>query len=861
METGANNIFIIVTGDEEPLCEPTHSDSTTMPTIVEDGVITIAHNQLPSIQGGSLTERYHVSKDIYDALQNETADKDNKFITLAEVEQSSIIDDNTISDETTWSSEKIDELISENAGLADHIADKDNPHEVTALQVGAYTKEETDNLILPVATQQQTYNNMRVAAWGDSMIRGVGSLGDINTDRFTVYFNQLSGMQVYNGGIAGETSLQVKTRMQANPDKLGWKTIIWAGRNDVTLNVNPSVTKANLDEMVAMIPHDNFLVIGILYKQSEIIGNANRAIVDDLNAYMASMYPDNFYNPNPILINSYNPNIPQDVLDYNNGVFPSSLGNGDGTHLLSAGQLILARALWNEKKESLSIDQYITSPETIAFALTKPTAIGEAEPNTGKFTKLTVEDLQLSKTADSNFFLSAIRQSGSFIIPSGQLYNYASSIINDSTRESGSGSLYNVGMVIDVTNGSSSQSNIALWARAGGVHIGPLTSGFQYMLGVGGISRFGVAGSVNGDMLVSNKITLNQGTSGQALMEIKATGSGGTSSLEIGNTATGGITWRFRVGGNTSGGTAGSGINEGNLSLYEATANKIALHIAKTSTNIGIHGQTAATAYLHFPASLAAAGNAPIKFTPGPLLTSQEVGAFEANDLRLYYTPAGTRETIAYLSDIVSVAPVTSTVNGLMLATDKVKLDTVATGATANSTDAQLRTRGTHTGTQSGATIAQDANYRFTTDTEKAAWNAKQSAMSIPTDVEMQTGTENTKYITPLRNSSWWTWAKTQAQTFLGSITFGLLAGTTTRIVQVDPTGTLEAVHEVIERKVSDVDITTVVTEAVYNSGNNFTAIILPPSGKIMYEGQIYYNGVYRYEAVADNLVSRLTLS
>lgn len=49
--------------------------------------------------------------------------------------------------------------------------------------------------------------------------------------------------------------------------------------------------------------------------------------------------------------------------------------------------------------------------------------------------------------------------------------------------------------------------------------------------------------------------------------------------------------------------------------------------------------------------------------------------------------------------------PVTTTTNGLMLATDKVKLDGIAAGATLNASDASLRDRSTHTGTQSQSSI------------------------------------------------------------------------------------------------------------------------------------------------------------
>lgn len=47
----------------------------------------------------------------------------------------------------------------------------------------------------------------------------------------------------------------------------------------------------------------------------------------------------------------------------------------------------------------------------------------------------------------------------------------------------------------------------------------------------------------------------------------------------------------------------------------------------------------------------------------------------------------------------------TTSVNGLMSSTDKTKLNGVATGATANATDASLRDRATHTGSQAISTV------------------------------------------------------------------------------------------------------------------------------------------------------------
>lgn len=51
----------------------------------------------------------------------------------------------------------------------------------------------------------------------------------------------------------------------------------------------------------------------------------------------------------------------------------------------------------------------------------------------------------------------------------------------------------------------------------------------------------------------------------------------------------------------------------------------------------------------------------------------------------------------------------TTGVNGLMSSTDKSKLDAVASGATANDTDANLKARANHTGTQPVATISGNA--------------------------------------------------------------------------------------------------------------------------------------------------------
>lgn len=66
--------------------------------------------------------------------------------------------------------------------------------------------------------------------------------------------------------------------------------------------------------------------------------------------------------------------------------------------------------------------------------------------------------------------------------------------------------------------------------------------------------------------------------------------------------------------------------------------------------------------------------------------------------------------TVAHNSDGTidpsTIDQATDASDGVMSATDKIKLDGIASGATANATDAQLRDRSTHTGTQAASTIS-----------------------------------------------------------------------------------------------------------------------------------------------------------
>lgn len=85
---------------------------------------------------------------------------------------------------------------------------------------------------------------------------------------------------------------------------------------------------------------------------------------------------------------------------------------------------------------------------------------------------------------------------------------------------------------------------------------------------------------------------------------------------------------------------------------------------------------------------------------------------------------------LEFHEDVPTVPTATTSVAGLMSSTDKTKLDGVATGATANDTDANLKNRANHTGTQAQSTITN-----LTTDLGLKAPLASPAFTGTPTGI------------------------------------------------------------------------------------------------------------------------------
>jgi lysophospholipase L1-like esterase len=241
----------------------------------------------------------------------------------------------------------------------------------------------------PFSIPPSSYN---IAAWGDSL-----TYGDEDGTGVTypgVLSLDLNGRPVFNAGVSGQTSTQIAARETASTGTLNWTTIIWAGRNDFA-TLTPCTT--DISNMVAALgTNTNYVVLSVLNAQGEGIGTTAYTEIANLNASLSnSWYPSGHYlDVRHALVTNYNPNLPQDVIDFNDDIPPNSLAYAGQVHLNAAGYTLLAG--WVAKFITNNLDPHpvVTNLLTTAFwqqMLASPFAIGGISPSAGTFTELTIE--------------------------------------------------------------------------------------------------------------------------------------------------------------------------------------------------------------------------------------------------------------------------------------------------------------------------------------------------------------------------------------------------------------------------------------------------------------------------------------
>ncbi|MDB5254760.1 MAG: hypothetical protein JWL92_136 [Candidatus Nomurabacteria bacterium] len=186
------------------------------------------------------------------------------------------------------------------------------------------------------ATNSDVISNTHIATWGDSLTWGQGGAS------YPSQLGNLTGYSIYNGGISGNTSTQIAASMTAATDKYSYTTIIWAGRNDITITGPSAVAtiESNIATMVAALGHTRYIIIGVTNTSAETTGNANLTAISTLNSDLATAYGARFIDIRTYLL-TQGTGIGQDATDVSNGVIPVSL-RSDGTHLNTSGYALVA---------------------------------------------------------------------------------------------------------------------------------------------------------------------------------------------------------------------------------------------------------------------------------------------------------------------------------------------------------------------------------------------------------------------------------------------------------------------------------------------------------------------------------------
>lgn len=188
-----------------------------------------------------------------------------------------------------------------------------------------------------------------IACWGDSLTDGAGGAG---TNYPSVLASALS-RSVYEGGVGGETSTQVKDRVLADVSHRDWTCVLWMGRN------NYAAPQTVVADILACIDHltpsaPRVLVLSVLngdYSTTigdttdEWIGGDEYNQINVLNDELALSFGPSFVDIRRYLIDfglrdaGITPTT-QDQTDITHDVVPSSL-RSDKIHLNAAGYTVV----------------------------------------------------------------------------------------------------------------------------------------------------------------------------------------------------------------------------------------------------------------------------------------------------------------------------------------------------------------------------------------------------------------------------------------------------------------------------------------------------------------------------------------
>lgn len=119
---------------------------------------------------------------------------------------------------------------------------------------------------------------------------------------------------------------------------------IWVGRNNAS---DAQDVIDNVADIVSSLKNKavRYLVLSVLNGAGEVSGTSAHAnIVQNINAFLSSTYPDNYIDIRQVLIDAYDSTQSQDTQDRANDTIPSSL-RSDSVHLNQSGYDVVAASV------------------------------------------------------------------------------------------------------------------------------------------------------------------------------------------------------------------------------------------------------------------------------------------------------------------------------------------------------------------------------------------------------------------------------------------------------------------------------------------------------------------------------------
>jgi hypothetical protein len=175
-----------------------------------------------------------------------------------------------------------------------------------------------------------------IAMWGDSMIPGVARAFAYMWD---------PPRPIFDGGVGGETSVQVTARETVDNDHRDWVTIFWMGHNN---DAQPDQIKADIATSIAhLAPGNNhFIVLSVVNKAdgTEDRGSPLYGTIMKLNADLAATYPNNFLDIRSFMVGQSDPNDGEQADELRKDL-PSSQLRFDGIHLSGHGDEVVGQRI------------------------------------------------------------------------------------------------------------------------------------------------------------------------------------------------------------------------------------------------------------------------------------------------------------------------------------------------------------------------------------------------------------------------------------------------------------------------------------------------------------------------------------